>query len=219
MTDTQGLIDRLAGEAAPVRRLRPPLLRAALWLAGGVAVIVMLALLRGLRPDIVPSLRQPGFVLGLGASLLTGLLAGLAAFMAGLPDRSRGWALLPLPATALWLGSVGYGCLTNWVGLTRGAVAPGEEADCFTTLVLSSVPLSAVMFAMLRHAGRFRPTAALCCGSLAVAALSSTALSLLHRFDASAMLLAWTFGAAAVIWAADMLVGRRVLEAGMRRAA
>lgn len=209
----QTLIDQLTAGARPVRRLRPPAVRAGVWLAAGLAIIVVLVVLLGLRADIAGLLQRPAFMLGLGASILTGLLAALSAFMAGLPDRSRLWALLPLPAAALWLGSVGYGCLTNWVGLTPGAWAPGEITSCLTTLVFSSVPLSAVMFAMLRHSGRFRPTAALCCGSLAVAAFSSTALVLLHRFDASALILAWTFGAALVIWAADMLVGRQVLAA------
>lgn len=211
MTETQALIDQLTGDARPVRRLRPPMLRAALWLGAGVAIIAVLALVFGLRADFGAARQQPTFVLGLAASVLTGLLAALAAFMAGLPDRSRLWVLLPVPATLLWLGSVGYGCLTNWVGITHGALQPGEVASCLATLALSSVPLTVVMFAMLRQSGRFRPTAALCCGSLAVAALSSTALVLLHRFDASALILAWTFGAALAIWAADILVGRRLL--------
>lgn len=211
MSGTQGLIDQLAADARPVRRLRPPLLRAALWLGASLVVIAVLALVFGLRADFDAARQQSGFLPGLGAAVATGLLAALAAFMAGLPDRSRLWALSPLPAAALWLASVGYGCLTNWVGITHGALAPGEVASCVATLVLSSVPLSLLMFAMLRHNGRFRLTASLCCGSLAVAALSSTALVLLHRFDASALILAWTFGAAAVIWGADILVGKMVL--------
>jgi hypothetical protein len=211
VTDTQSLIDRLVADARPVRRLRSPALRAVLWLGSALLVIALLTLLFGLRADFAAAQRQPGFIQGLAASVATGLLAALAAFMAGLPDRSRLWALLPVPAAALWLASVGYGCLTNWVGITDGALAPGEVASCLATLALSSVPLSLVMFAMLRRTSRFRPTASLCCGSLAVAALSSTALVLLHPFDASALILAWTFGAAAAIWGADMLVGRLVL--------
>jgi hypothetical protein len=211
MTATPDLIERLAAEAQPVRRLPPPWRRTAAWLALAMGLIAVLALLHGPRPDLAARIAQPSFCLGVAASLLTGALAALAAFTASLPDRTRLWLLLPLPAAALWVGSIGYGCLTDWVRLDTSGMHPGETARCFLTLLLSSVPLSLLMFRMLRHAGRLRPRGPVLCGAGAVAALTATALAVLHEFDASAMVLLWQFGTAALVLAADAAIGRRTV--------
>ena len=119
-TDTDRLIAAMADAAAPVRRLRPPLWRAALiWLAA-FGLLAALVLIRGVREDIGSQLADPRIAFGLAMALLTSALAAVAACMLALPDRSPGWLLLPLPALALWLGSIGYGCLTAWVGLDPG---------------------------------------------------------------------------------------------------
>jgi len=88
-----------------------------------------------------------------------------------------------------------------------------ELLRCTATLLASSVPLSALMFWLLRHAARLRPGPAVLAGALAVAALTATALSLLHEFDASLMIVAWNVGAALLVLAVNGLVGQRVLRA------
>ena len=143
---------------------------------------------------------------------LTGVLAAVAACLLSLPDRSRGWALLLALAAALWLAAVGVGCLTDWVRIDDDNFQWGAAASCFGMLVLASVPLSAAMFWMLRHAAALRPTPAILCGGLAVAALSACALSLLHIFEASAMILLWHFGTVALVMGVVAAVGRRVLQ-------
>ena len=55
------------------------------------------------------------------ASLLTGATAVVAAAHLALPDRSRRWALLPLPFLALWLTASGVGCL-GLRGALTGAI-------------------------------------------------------------------------------------------------
>jgi len=212
MTGTRDLIDALVDSGGPVRRLRPPVWRAALWLAVAVAVIGLLGWWHGPRGDLADRLRQMGFVTGLAAAALTGALAAVAAFMLSLPDRSRAWALLPVPAAALWLATVGIGCLTDWVRIDDENFRWGEAVACFGVLVLASVPLSAAMFWMLRHAAVLRPTPSILCGGLAVAALSACALSLLHVFEASAMILIWHFGTVALVVGVDAAVGRRLLR-------
>ena len=74
----------------------------------------------------------------------------------------------------------------------------GETARCFATLVLTSLPLSLAMLVMLRYAAPLRPTAATLTGSLAVAAITATALSLFHDLDATVMILMWNLGTALV---------------------
>lgn len=212
MITTPDLIDSLVANAAPLRRLRPPLLRTTLWLLFATSILVLLGVGHGLRPDIAQRLQQPVFVVGVAASFLTGALAALAAFIASLPDRSRLWLLLPAPAVVVWVSTIGYGCLTDWVSLQPDGVRLGETARCFATLILTSVPLSLAMLFMLRYAALFSPTPVAITGSLAVAAMTATALSLFHQLDATAMILMWNLGIAALLVAFGGLYGRRMFS-------
>lgn len=198
MIATSDLIDALAADVRPIRRLRPPVARAACWLLIAAFVLVALTIAQGLRPDFVQRLQDATFDISVAGALLTGTLAAIAAFLLGLPDRSRTWLLLPMPALAVWLSTIGYQCLTNWISIDPAGLRLGETARCFATLVLTSLPLSLAMLLMLRHTAPLRPTAAVMAGSLAVAAITATALSLFHDIDASIMILAWNLGTAAV---------------------
>ena len=206
---TPELIDLLARNATPVRRLRPPLARAALWLLLAGFLFALLTIAHGLRPDWEHQAARPTFVIGIVASLATGVLAAIAAFLVSLPDRSPRWALLPVPALLAWVSTIGYGCLTNWVTIGPDGMHLGETARCFATMTLVSLPLSLAMYAMLRHAARLRPTAVTLIGSVAVAALTATALSLFHPLDAAVLVLASNFGVAALIVSAGALLARR----------
>jgi hypothetical protein len=210
MITTPDLIEALAANATPVRRLRPPLARAALWLLFAAVVLVLLAVSQGIRPDLAQRLQQPTFVVSIAASLLTGVLAAIASFLVSLPDRSRGWQLLPLPSLVVWVSTIGYGCLTAWIAFEAGSFRMGEAARCFATLVLVSVPLSLIMFVMLRHAAPLRPMPVAMAGSLAVAAMTASALSLFHEFDATVMILIWNLGVAALLVALGALLGRKM---------
>ena len=128
MITTPDLINSLAVNVTPVRRLRPPLTRAASWLLVAALVIALLAVSQGIRADLLERLRDPIFAIAMAATLLTAILATISAFMVSLPDRSRFWPLLPIPAAIVWLSSIGYQCLTNWVDIGPGGIAPGEQA-------------------------------------------------------------------------------------------
>ena len=208
MVTTAGLIAMLSAQATPVRRLRPPLVRAGAWLLVAALVMGLLASVYGVRPDLALRLRQPGFTLALGGALLTGVLAAIAAFYVSLPDRSRAWLLLPLPPLVLWLSTIGYGCLTDWVDIGPGGIAAGETARCFATLLIASVPSSAVLLVMLRHTARLQPTVVAMTGGLASAGLAAVALTLFHEIDASLMVLLWHLGATALLVALAGLFGR-----------
>lgn len=86
----------------------------------------------------------------------------------------------------------------------------GEAARCFATLVLVSVPLSLLMFMMLRHAAPLRPMPVVLTGSLAVAGMTASTLSLFHAFDATVMILMWNLGSAALLVRLGALLGRKM---------
>jgi len=212
VTKTPDLIDALVECATPVRRLRPPLVRGALWLALAALILALLAIVHGVRADLAERLHQPVFVVSITAALATGVLAAVAAFMVSLPDRSQWWLALPAPALAVWVGTIGYGCLTDWVVIGLDGVRFGETLRCFATLVLTSVPLAIALAVMLRYAALLRPGAVTLAGALAVAAITSSALSLFHDLDATMMILIWNLGTAALITGLGGLFGRRVLR-------
>jgi hypothetical protein len=209
---TTDLIATLAGNLTPVRRLRPPVVRASGWLMLAALVLALLAVSQGIRPDLAQRLHEPAFALSIVASLLTGVLAAIAAFQLSLPDRSLRWLLLPTPALVVWLSNIGYQCLAQWVSIGPQGMSLGETARCFATLVLSGLPLSLVLLVMLRYAAPLRPSAVALTAGMAVAGITATALSLFHALDATALILMWNLGTALLFVGLGGLFGRRIFQ-------
>jgi len=212
VTNTPDLIETLVECATPVRRLRPPLMRAGLWLAFAALILVLVAIAHGLRSDLAIQMQRPLFLVGMMAALATGILAAIASFQISLPDSSRWWLLLPVPPLALWVSTIGYGCLTDWVSIGPDGVHMDEALRCLATLLMTSVPLSIAILLMLRYAALLRPTEVCVTGGLAVAAMTAFALSLLHDLDATIMILVWNLGVAALIAGLAILFGRSMLN-------
>ncbi|WP_204326704.1 NrsF family protein [Rhizobium lusitanum] len=208
--ETADLIRSLADNIAPVRPLRPPLLRAALWLCVAAALMGLLIALHGVRPRFAERMAETGFMIGVLSSLVTGILAAIAAFMTSLPDKSRLWLFLPLPPLLLWMSNIGYQCLAGWVALPPGAVTVEAASGCLLTLIVTSVPLSLLMVVMLRHVVLLRPVSAALMGSLAVAGIASSALSMFHPLDATIMVLGWNLGTAVLLVLAAAVYGRSI---------
>ena len=108
------LIHDLITDLRPVRRLRPPSVRALVWLAVVVATAVALALIADLPALVHRLIAAPDMWLAVTGSAVTAILAAFAAFQLSLPDARRAWALLPLPAALLWIVASGVGCLRAW---------------------------------------------------------------------------------------------------------
>lgn len=210
MIATPDLIESLVAKAGPVKRLRP-LRRALLWLAIAGVMLTALALIHGPRPDLSLQLREPVFVVGLGASIATAILSAIACFFVSLPDRSRAWMLLPAPTFILWVSTVSYGCMTYWIAPVPADGNIASEARCLALLVMIFVPLSLVLLLMVRHAVNVRPRAATTMGSLAVAGVAATALAVFHEHDAAALVLFWNFGTLALVVGLGSLFGNRAL--------
>lgn len=200
MITTRQTIDGLVRDAAPVRRLRRPIVRSAFWLGAALLVVALVAFVHGLRPDLAAYATESDFLVSFGLALATGILAAIAAFMASLPDRSRWWLLLPLPTLLLWLASLGPQCLTKWLDTAfDGSTVLGITAKCFLTLVATSLPLQLGLMAMLRHAARLRPYLVTLVGGIAVAALTAAALRAMNVPDATLLVIVWNVAVAGVI--------------------
>lgn len=214
---TDDLISRLAADLRPVRPLRPPVLRALGWLGLAILAVAACVAFFGLRADFGERMTRPHEVLQLLLAGLTGALAAVAAFQLALPDRSRRWLLLPLPAAAGWLATMGWGCLADLARIGPQALSLGVSWGCFRFIVVMGVPLALSLIWMLRHAGPIRPVPVAALGGLAGAALCAAGLSLFHHLDAAAMVLAWHGGTTAVVVIAFALLGRRWRDASAPR--
>ncbi|MGK9231400.1 DUF1109 domain-containing protein [Inquilinus limosus] len=211
-TRTEDLIAQLAAEARPVRPLRPPMLRALLWLLIAAAVIAAVVALKGVRHERMEELGETSYQLEWAGAMLTGILAAIAAFHVSLPDRSRRWALLPVPGLALWLASMGYGCLTDWVRLGPDGFVLGTSYRCFMNILMMGLPLWALLVLMLRHAAPVRSTATIVTGMLAASALVSCGVSLFHPLDTTLMILIWHGGSIALLVGLAKLFSRRLFD-------
>lgn len=181
-------IDSLVGSLTPVRRLRPPLLRAGLWLLAPLALAGALYLI----------LDGDGSALTMGAyvlpsfvgAILTTILAGIAAFQISLPDRSDRWLLLPLPGLLVWVGFAGLGCLADLGSAEAWGMNWPEIRECLVIILGTAVPLSLVLILMLRRARPERVTRVALSAGLACAAAAGGILILVHPHNSTTLDLA-----------------------------
>ena len=203
------LILDLAADLRPVRRLSPPLLRALVWLAALAGLGLALAAFANLEAVWQRISAAPDLWLAVIGSAMTAILAAIAAFELSLPDASRAWAALPLPAALLWVGASGLGCLRDFIAPQSHVAVMSEMGDCLMFIVFLSVPLSALLFAMLRRGYPLYPGLTAVIGGLAVAAAAASLLNFFHPYDAAATdLLVHAVAVAVVIAGIRALSGR-----------
>jgi hypothetical protein len=208
-TDTDQLIARLSADARPVQRLRHPIVRAGLWLIGVAIGGALLAARSSHLDAFMERAHDPRQIIELIATLATGILAIVAAFEMSLPDRSRAWALLPMPALALWLATTGLGCLRAWIAGEAADMA--ESMDCFIIIVGTSIPLGLALTWMLRRAKPLAPAPVAAIGGLGVAAIGAFLLQFFHPFDVTAIDLAFHAAAITIVVGVATWSSRRAL--------
>jgi hypothetical protein len=208
------LIGALVADLRPVRPLPPPALRTLVWLMLVAAVAVAIAMFA----DVTAMWRRmtaiPDMWLAVLGSVAT---AAFAAFELSLPDRSRAWAFLPLPALALWVGASGFGCMRAYVLPGTHVAGIGEMRDCLLFIIGLSIPLSAALIVMLRRAYSLAPPLTAAMAGLASAAAAATLLNFFHPCDAAAADLAVHSVAVLIVVAAARQVGRRTLQNSFAR--
>jgi hypothetical protein len=187
---TDSVIESLAAQLQPVRRLHSPLLRALLWL--GVVGAVgggLIARTAGagifLQRIAVARVAVENF-----ATAVTAICAIIAAFELSVPGRSPRWALLPVLPLSVWLGVSTLGCLQNGFSLHRADGLAGESPHCFAFIAAASVPLAIGLFWMLRRARPIAPLPVAALGTLGVAATAAFMLQFFHPFDVTVIDLA-----------------------------
>jgi hypothetical protein len=217
-SSTDQLIARLAASAEPVKRLRPPLLRAAFWLIGVAAAAAIVVPFYADFALFARKAQDAKFVVELAATLLTGIAAVIAAFELSVPDRSPAWAWLPVPPLALWLAASGYNCWRDWIVLGDTGWRFGESAACFGTIIGFSIPMGIALLFFLAKAKPLAPAPVAALGGLGIAGIAAFVLEFNHPIDASFLDLGWHAAAVGLVVAATSLWGRRRAEALARGA-
>ena len=208
---TDALIARLGSDLRPVRRLRPPVNRALLWIGTTVllgGVLACFSDLAGLGQRLSAA---PDMWLAVLGSSLTAVAGAVAVFQLSVPGRNPAWALLPVPSLVLWVAASGVGCLRGWAIPGVHDAAMRETGDCFTFIVALSIPLSLLMVLMVRRAFPLRPALTATVGGLGIAAGAATLLNFFHPYDASATDLAVHLLAVCVVVALNRFLGGRLL--------
>ena len=211
MTDTQQLIERLAGRAEAVRPIGSPLRRTAAWTLVAAVLIALVSTSFGVRPHLWKTMTSPGEAIEFFGSVLTGVCAAYAAFQVSVPGRPGSWAWLPVLPLALWLAGIGVGCVGDFQAM--GAAAFGLEThsgECARAILVMSLPLGLVMVLMVRHAGVVRPGPTAMLAALSAAALSSAGVSLFHNGETGLMSLLWHGGMVAALSLVSLAAGERL---------
>ena len=163
MTETDALIRRLAAEFAaelrPAPMLWPPL-------AGAAAVLLVVVLGLGLRPDLAAAAFQPAFLVKLGLGAVCMLGGHTLASRLARPDApaAAGWWLAAVVAL------LALGCA---VGAAGSIPAGGVPLACVAAIVgLALAPLAAAFLVLRRGAStspwRTGAAAGLLAGGVAV---------------------------------------------------
>ena len=186
--DLDRLIGELSGGLKPVRRMLPPSIQAVLWLI--LPLVIGAGLLLFAHVDFAALaarlLAVPDMWLANGAAVLTAILATIAAFMLGRPDRGAGWAWLPVPTTIVWIAASGLGCLRETLLPGTVVLSLGEATDCLMLIVTFAIPLSLLMIWMLLRTASSFPSLTATMAGLACASASAMLLELIHPVDAAA---------------------------------
>src|SRR5262249_45129557 len=192
--DTDGLIRRLAERLEPVRPLLHPWLRTVMWLALSVPYLAIIVFLMGPRHDLASKVFQPRYLIEQTSALAVGLIAAAAAFASTVPAHDRKFLMLPLLPLALWLGTLGHGCVQDWIHLGADGLAVHPDWMCFPVIAFVGAVPALSMSMMLRRGAPLTPHLTSALGGLASAGLGSFGLRLTESQDASVMVLVWQVG-------------------------
>ena len=209
--DTDALIDRLAGDATPVRRIVPAWRRVLGWLCLGLPPALAIIAFHGLATGLPALLGDGQFVVEQAAALATAAAAAAAAFASTIPGADRRWLWLPAIPLVIWLLTLGRGCLNDWLRMGQEGLALRPDFECFGPMLLMAVVPAAAMLLMLRRGAPLAPRTTLFLGALATASVVAFGLRFFHIGDASIMVLVWHMGLAAVLSVAAGLAGPRAL--------
>jgi hypothetical protein len=209
---TEQFVRELAQDARPVRRIAHPYTRTAIWMTLSIAYVGAVLLVMPVRHDLAVKLSDTSFIVEQITALTTGVAAALAAFVTVIPGWSRKWVLLPLFPFAIWLGSLGPGCIQELNRFGLHALPLQHSLWCFPSIVLIGAVPAIAMTVMLRRGAPLTPHVTAALGGLAAAGIGNLGVRVIHPEDVSIMLVVWHVGGVMLLCALAASVGRYFLN-------
>jgi hypothetical protein len=210
--ETDKLIQSLAADARPVRPLASPWTRTGLWLAIAIPYLALVVIVISPRSDLLTKLTEARFLIEQVAALTTGIAAAIAAFASTVPGYDRKVLLLPILPLAVWLGSLGEGCLSTVRQLGLAGLSLQPDWFCLPAIMLVGAMPAVAMVVMLRRGAPLFPYLSAGFGALAAAGLGNFGLRLFHPQDASLMVLVWQVGSVFILTMLGCCAGRTILN-------
>lgn len=197
---TNEFIQALVLQTTAVQRLRPPGLRAALWLAAavaGAAALVFGAIGIATFQADATNLRA---LVEWFAMLATGIVGITAAHQLAVPGHAQFWRRAAWWPAGLWFMLATTGCLQAAGGphWTDGADL-AHYLECFGFVLGCGVPLSLVAFSSLRRALPLWPVDTAVQACLGVGGLAAALLRFFHPVDLAVIDLLSHFTALALV--------------------
>jgi len=220
--DTEKLIERLTEVVEPVRPLPRPWIRTAAWLLVAIPYVALVVFVVSPRADLISKASEWRYLVEQVAALATGVTAATAAFATVIPGYDRKLLFLPVLPVAIWLGSLGQGCVQAWIQFGAEGLSLQPDWFCFPAILLVGAVPAIAMAIMLRRGAPLTPHITTALGGLAAAGLGDFGLRLFHPQDASLMVLVWQVGtvfilAAMAAWAGRYLLNWRSIVSVARR--
>ena len=194
--NTDRLIEHLADGLSPVQPLVRPGFRAFIWLCGALPFLAILALSMMSRADVAPNGTGLGFVGPQVVAVVTGILAAWAAFRSVIPGYSRTTFIWPVVAGMAWIGFLATQTPQGQLGTT---LAASHEWMCVAIIVLSSGPLLAALWLMLRRGAPLNPGVTAALAALAASALANVAACVAQPHPNNGVTLIWHGATIAVL--------------------
>jgi hypothetical protein len=206
--DTNTLIEQLARDATPVRRLPPPRRRFLRWLLFSTLYIVAVAVFLGVRPATCA--HATGLLFWTATALIAavGALGGLLAFQLSVPGHpeSRGLRWIVPALVAAWGGLL----------LASAAATPdctaGPGLACSLELMAVGLVPALLLFALLHRAAPLAWARSGLLAGFVLAAAGGLALQFLCSNQDPLHLFAWHFLPTLLLAALGLLAAARLLR-------
>jgi hypothetical protein len=189
---TEDLIQRLASDLQPVRRLQSVAIRVAGWFVVALASLGLVMVVMGVRRELGDAVDRTDFAIEAALLIVTAVSAAVGALLVSIPsaERARLVRVRPLvagSATVLW--ALGELLIASAIGAPTGRLTFAWHC-VYKTASVAAIP-SVVLFVMIRRAAPLYTARAGFLAILATAAVGVLGANIICPNDRPLHMLLW----------------------------
>lgn len=210
MNNLDSLVESLAADAKPIKKLPSPLRLTLLWSIAAIIYLAVTLLLSGFRADIAQSLRNPWFDMELLALLMVFVSAMLSAAVLAFPDLHQKRVLAWTPAVTFLLFTAVMA--SAWLADSPPSPKPVHSIECTASITLTTLFPALWTFLSLR---RYASTHSQWAGSVALLSAFSVGaiwLRMHEETDSIAHVVVWHYLPMLAIGLIGFWLGKRLLK-------